>query len=165
MSRKKSFNLIDASLVLTILMSLLGFILARNSMAGVDKVVEGRPNVKISVLIVGLKSLDSNIFKVGDNTNLTIRNQPVEPALQIVDVKSMPRKVTFLAKDNITPIAIPDVANPYARDYLITLSQKAEMTKDGFVICGNKLKIGNQVDLEDFKYRVQGVVVDIKAIN
>lgn len=161
----KKFNLIDTSLALTIMLSILGFFLARNSMAGVDKVVEGRPNVKISILIVGLKSLDSSLFKVGDKTNLTIRNQPVEPALQIVEVKSMPRKVTFLAKDNSTPIAVNDVANPYARDYLITLSQKADMTKDGFVVSGNKLKIGNQVDLEDFKYRVQGVVVDIKAIN
>ncbi len=165
MSRLKKINLIDLIIILTVFLSAFGFYLARHSCAGVDKVITGRPNVRMDVLIVGLKTLDTNIFKVGEKTNLTIRNQPVEPALTIAQVKIWPRQVTFLAKDGKSPIAVDDVANAYAHDFLVSLDDLAEKTKDGYVISGNKLKIGNQVELESFKYRVQGVVVNISEIN
>ena len=35
--------------------------------------------------------------------------------------------------------------------------------QDGFVIGGQKIKVGNQIELESFKYRVQGVVADLNA--
>ena len=58
---------------------------------------------------------------------------------------------------------LPDPAVPHAHDFIITVQDEADATKDGFVIRGNKVKIGNLVELEGFKYRAQGVVVDIKA--
>jgi hypothetical protein len=41
------------------------------------------------------------------------------------------------------------------------VQDEADATDDGYVIRGNKIKLGNQIELEAFKYRVQGVVVDI----
>ncbi len=164
MSHFKKINVVDLVMLLTVFISAFGFFLARSSHAGVDKVITDRPKVAMDVLIVGLKTLDCDIFKVGDKANLTIRNQPIEPALTIDQVKTWPRLITFLGKDGKTPIAVPDIANAYAHDFLITLLDNAETTKDGYVICGNKLKIGNQVELESFKYRVQGVVVNIREV-
>ncbi len=45
---------------------------------------------------------------------------------------------------------------------MVTVEETADRTKDGYVVSGNKIKIGNQVELEGFKYRTQGVVVDIR---
>ncbi len=58
---------------------------------------------------------------------------------------------------------MPDPANEIAHDFYVTVSGDAEETKDGFVIRGNKIKIGNQVELEGHKYRIQGMVIDIQS--
>ncbi|MBK7836875.1 MAG: DUF4330 family protein [Candidatus Obscuribacter sp.] len=47
----------------------------------------------------------------------------------------------------------------------MTVQDESEQTDDGYVIRGNKIKVGNQIELESFKYRVQGVVVDISPAN
>ena len=62
-------------------------------------------------------------------------------------------------------MALPDPANSIAHDFYVTLTDEADQTKDGYVIRGNKIKIGNSVELEGFNYRIQGVVVDIKPIS
>jgi hypothetical protein len=72
--------------------------------------------------------------------------------------------VSFLSPDGKKAVAFADPANSIASDFLVTVVENsAEVTDDGFVIHGNKIKVGNQIELEAFKYRVQGVVADIKA--
>jgi hypothetical protein len=46
---------------------------------------------------------------------------------------------------------------------VVTVDDEAEVTNDGYVLRGNKVKVGNQVELESFKYRVAGTVLDIRA--
>lgn len=160
-----SFNPIDSGIVILAVLSLLGYFTARCGHAGVNQVIEGSHKVAIEVYISGLKTHDTAIFKVGDKSAITIRNQPVEPPLTIVEVKSNPKEASFLSLDGKKAIAFADPANAIAHDFYITLTDVAEQTKDGYVIRGNKIKIGNQVELEGFKYRTQGVVIDIKAIS
>ncbi len=162
-SSRLKFNPIDSGIVVLAILSLLGYFSARSGHAGVNKVIEGSHKVAIEVYISGLKTRDIGIFKVGDKSAITIRNQPVEPPLTIVEVKSNPKEVSFLSADHKKAIALADPANAIANDFYITLIDDAEQTKDGYVIRGNKIKIGNQVELEGFKYRTQGVVIDIKA--
>jgi hypothetical protein len=158
----KRLNALDFSLLVVILLSIAGFGLARAGYAGVDKVIQGKARIAIDVYLVGFKTIDSDIFKVGEKTSVTVRNQPIYPAMDIVAVKHWQKQVSFLAPDGKKAIAFADPAQPLAHDFLITVSDEAEVTADGYVVRGNKIKVGNLIDLESFKYRVQGVVVDIR---
>lgn len=160
--RFNRLNALDFSMLVVILLTAIGFGLARAGHAGVNKVVTGESKVAIDVYIVGLKTGDTNLFKVGEKSALTIRNQPVYPPFTITAVKHWPKQVTLLSADGKKAQAYADAAQPFAHDFLVTISDQAEVTKDGFVIHGNKIKVGNQVELESFKYRVQGVVLDIR---
>lgn len=163
MKLSKRLNPLDLSLLLLVLVSFLGIILAKAGYAGVDKAIEGSGKVNIDVYLAGFKTKDPELFKVGDKTALTIRNQPVEPPMTIKAVKHSPKQIAFLAADGKKAISFPDPSQPLAHDFVITVTDDAERTKDGFVVRGNKIKVGNQVELESFQYRVQGVVVGISA--
>lgn len=158
-----SYNPVDYGTLILIILCLLGFLTARSGHAGVNKIIEGRNKVAVEVYISGLKTRDVNLFKVGEKSAITIRNQP-GPPLTIIAVKCTPKEAAFLSLDGKKAIAFPDPANPIAHDFYVTLTDEADQTKDGYVIEGNKIKLGNQVELEGFKYRVQGVVVEIKPI-
>lgn len=161
---QRKLNFIDSAVVVIVLLAATGFGLAKAGHAGVDKVVQGTNQVAIDVCLTGVKTKDLDIFKVGDPCSITIRNQPVTPAMKILAVTHTPKQVSFLSPDGKKVLAFPDPANPIANDFIVTVGDEAERTADGFVIRGNKIKIGNQIDLEGFKYRIQGVVADIKPI-
>lgn len=160
----KRFNAFDLAILLIGLVCVLGFGLARAGHAGVDQVIQGMNKVAIEVYITGLKTKDTDMFKVGEKCSITIRNQPVQPPMTIAKVEHWQKQVSFLSPDGKKAVAFPDPANAIAHDFLVTVTDpEAERTADGFVIRGNKIKVGNQIELESFKYRVQGVVVDIRA--
>lgn len=159
----KKLNPLDLSVLAILFTALVGFGLAKAGYAGVDQVIEGTHKVDIDVYLIGVKTLDPDIFKVGEKSAITIRNRPVHPPMTIVKVNHWPHKASFLKPDASGVLAFPDPAVPHAHDYIVTVQDEADATKDGFVIRGNKVKIGNLVELEGFKYRVQGVVADIKA--
>lgn len=160
--RRLGLNSLDYTVLTIALISALAFGLARAGHAGVDKVIQGVARVNIEVFITGLKTKDLDIFKVGDKSAITIRNQPVHPPMTIAKVEHWPKQISFLSPDGKKAIALADPANPIAHDFLVTVTDEADQTADGYVIRGNKIKVGNQIELEAFKYRVQGVVVDIK---
>lgn len=157
-------NAFDFGLLAVLLMCITGFILARAGHAGVNKVIEGTGKIGIDVFLTGLKTKDVDLFKVGEKSAVTIRNQPVQPPMIIAKVEHNQKLVSFLSIDGKKALALPDPANPIAYDYLVTVVDEAEQTPDGYVVHGNKIKVGNQIELEGFKYRVQGVVVDIRAV-
>jgi hypothetical protein len=153
-------SFIDSAVLLVVLFCFIGNFTASRGHAGVNKVIEGTPRVNIEIYISGMKTRDLNLFQVGDKSSLTIRNQPVDPPLLITAVKSSPKEASFY--DGKKVIAAPDPANAIAHDFYVTVTCDAEETKDGYVIRGNKIKIGNQVELEGRKYRIQGMVVDLQ---
>ncbi len=163
MKKNSRFNPLDLALVLIIVAAGLGLLMARAGYAGVDKAIEGTAQVDIDIYLAGFKTKDPELFKCGEKTALTIRNQPVEPPMTIKAVKHCPKQVAFLSPDGKKALSFADPSQPLAHDFIITISDQAERTKDGFVIRGNKIKVGNQVELESFQYRVQGVVVGISA--
>lgn len=158
---RRRLNILDFACAVTFLLALVGFGLARAGHAGVNQVIKGTHKVNIEVFITGLKTKDTELFKVGDKSSITIRNQPVQPPFTIVKVEHSPKQIAFLSPDGKKALAFPDPANAIAHDFLVTVQDEADATDDGYVIRGNKIKLGNQIELEAFKYRVQGVVVDI----
>lgn len=159
--KSRHLNIFDYSLLVVVLLSGLGFGLAKAGHAGVNQEIKGNPTVNIEVFITGLKTKDLNLFKVGDTSSITIRNAPVKPPMKVVKVEHQQKQVAFLSADGKKAVAFPDPANAMAHDFLVTVQDVADETEDGYVIRGNKIKLGNQIELESFKYRVQGVVVDI----
>ncbi|MBI5172623.1 MAG: DUF4330 domain-containing protein [Candidatus Melainabacteria bacterium] len=163
MTKKRRLNLIDFSLLAGALTAVLGLGLARAGYAGVNQKIQGTPRVNIEVFITGLKTKDTTLFTPGQKASITIRNQPVHPPMTIVKCEHWQKQVAFLSPDGKKAVAFPDPANAIAHDFLVTVQDDSEQTEDGYVIRGNKIKVGNQIELEAFKYRVQGVVVDIYA--
>lgn len=156
------FNPLDFLLLLVLLISAGGFAMAQTGHAGVDKVIESKGKVSITVYFAGLKTRDPNLFKVGEQTALTIRNQPVEGTLTIENVKECKKQISFLTQDG-TVKSFDDPSQPLAHDYEITISSADTLgTADGYVVKGQKIKIGNPIELEAKTYRVQGTVVDIR---
>lgn len=155
-------NLVDFCLITLVCAAGLGFFLAREGHAGVNKVITGTPRIAIDVYITGLKTKDLDLFKVGEPSSITIRNQPVKPPMTITKVERTPKQVAFLSPDGKKAVSFADPANPIAHDFTVTVVDDSEKTEDGYVVRGNKIKVGNQIELEHFKYRVQGVVVDIR---
>ncbi|MBY0551790.1 MAG: DUF4330 domain-containing protein [Candidatus Obscuribacterales bacterium] len=160
---KRRINLLDSALLVILLVSTAGYCLAQKGFAGVDKVITGKTKVNMQVFLSGFKTVNADIFKEGDPTFLTIRNNPVEGAMTITAVKHWPKQVSFLSPDGKKAVAFPDPTQPLAHDYVVTITEEAEGTKDGYVIKGNKIKVGNTVELESMTYRVQGVVVGLTA--
>lgn len=160
----RKLNAIDFGALVIVLLAALGFGLAKAGHAGVDKVVKGTNKVAIDVFITGLKTKDLEIFKIGEPASITIRNVPVQPPMKISAVQRWPKQISFLSPDGKKAVAFPDPSNLIANDFLVTVNDEAERTDDGFVIHGQKIKLGNQIELEGFKYRVQGVVADIRAV-
>lgn len=155
------FNAVDVGCVALAFFCGLGFILAKEGHAGVNQQIHGSQKIDIDVFFSGVKTKDTDLFKVGDPAALTIRNVPVMPPMTITSVKRTPKMAAFLSADGKKAVAFPDPASPLASDYEVTVTTTAEVTNDGYVVRGNKLKVGNQVELESFKYREQGVVCDI----
>ena len=92
-------SLIDMTIMATALASIAGFGLAKAGMAGVDQTIQGSGKVNIDVYLTGLKTRDLNLFKVGDTSSITIRNQPVQPPMTIVKVDHWQKQVSFLSPD------------------------------------------------------------------
>lgn len=158
------FNPLDFAFVVVILLSAAGLFMAKAHCAGVDQAITGKARISIVIYFSGLKSKDpDNLFKKGERAFLTIRNQPVEPAMEITNVYHYPKKASFLLPDGKSVKAFDDPATPLAHDFEITISDEAERTRDGYVVRGQKIKIGNTVELESFSYRVQGVVVAVNG--
>ncbi len=158
---KRRINLLDFSLLVILLVSGAGYCLAQKGYAGVDKVITGKAKINMQVFLSGFKTTNPDIFKVGEPIFLTIRNSPVDSPMTIVDVKHTPKQVSFLAPDGKKALSFTDPSQPLAHDYVITIRDQAERTLDGYVLKGNKIKIGSTVELESFSYRVQGVLVGL----
>ena len=154
-------NVVDLACIALIGFSVLGFVLAKEGHAGVNQQIRGKQKIDITVYFSGVKTRDLDLFKVNDPSALTIRNVPVTPPMVITAVKRTPKMASFLSADGKKAIALPDPSSPLASDYEVTVTAPSEVTDDGYVVRGNKLKVGNLVELEGFKYREQGVVCDI----
>jgi hypothetical protein len=155
-------NVLDYAVIVVVALCLIVFVLARAGHAGVDKVIRGTQKIDIDIYFTGVKTRDLDLFKVGEPAALTIRNQPVYPPMTVVSVQHQPKQIAFLSPDGRKAVAFADPSSPIASDFEVVVSDTAEVTNDGYVVRGNKLKVGNQVELEGFKYRIQGVVVDLR---
>lgn len=166
MATKNKISVFDILLIITVLFSTTGLLFARAEKTGLNKVIEGKENIAIEILIpdVNSGSLDNKneIFKVGEKAAITIRNRPYTK-LDIIQSESKPK--LLIVPDFHGSFKTPlDPTRTNTKDYTVTLTDTALKTADGYVIGGNKIKIGNQIELEGFNYRLTGKVINLYPI-
>lgn len=159
MQKTKKRNLFDILILLSILFSFSGYSLAQNNKTPLNKIIKGKEDIGITVYIPEVNHPETNLLKPGESTGITIRNRPYEK-LKILDVR-MNDKLLVLPDNSGSPRIIKDPLRKHIKDYFVTLSDHALITDDGYSIGGNKIKIGNEIELEGFNYRLKGKVIDV----
>lgn len=160
---KSKINLLDLLLILTVVLSITGYTLAQAQKLPVNKLIQNKEKIAIEIFVPDIFTNNNDeIFKVKEKTALTIRNRPYTK-LTILKIESKPKLITLT--NNIgTYKTIVDPTKVNFKDYYITLTDTALKTSDAYVIGGNKIKIGNQVELEGFNYRVSGKVINVYSL-
>ena len=159
---KNKINLLDLLLLVTIAFSISGYIFARAEKTGLNKIIEGKENIAIQLLIPDVFLENNVFFKTGEKSAITIRNRPYTQ-LSIINVESKV-KIVVIPDGMGSYKTITDPTRLNTKDYIVTLTDVGLKTKDGYVIGGNKIKVGNQIELEGFNYRLNGKVINVYPI-
>lgn len=158
-------NLLDIIVAAFVLLSLVGVVLVKTGKykTSANAVVK-TADVEFDALLKGekLTAKDSPIKK-GEKSFITLRNIPYAE-LDITNVVIMHKKTIIPNMDKgPKALIIDDLSEPFAFDFVVTLKDKAEITKDGAVIGGNKIKMGLPVTLEGYNYKFAGTVTDVRV--
>ena len=167
MSINRKVNVIDLIFLVSIIFGISGFLLVRAEKTSLNKIIKGKEKIAIEVFLpdVFLESQNTrnSIFTIGEKTAITIRNRPYTN-LPVIKKEIKP-KLAIIEDKLGTYKTIIDPTKVNISDFFITLSDIALRTDDGYVIGGNKIKIGNQIELEGFNYRLPGKVINIYPLN
>jgi len=157
------FNVIDTLTTGVIMAGVLGFFLVQSGYHETSgQIVEGETDIRVVVQISNLKTLDPDLFVEGQETSITIRNQP-RGKVKIERAEHKPVQTSVQDKNgNLHGGA--DYSEPNGHDFFVWLRDHAKITKDGYVANGVKVKIGLPIELEGFKYRAYGRIIDVEAI-
>ena len=158
-------NVIDCIIVLVVIVMIFSALAVKKGLYRPNVNSQGIKTVEFEVTTRAYDiTSQKDILTKGDKTFITIRNVPYTE-LEIVDVKKDSMREMFFNYDRPeVPYLIKNVAYPNRYQYVVTLKDNAQITDDGAVIGGNKIKIGLPIDLEGFNYRISGTVSDVRVI-
>jgi Domain of unknown function (DUF4330) len=127
------------------------------------QVIKGETDIHYQIVIRNLKTLRPDILQAGKTLSITIRNQP-RGDVKIVDVKHNVKRTLLQTPGKGAGFSvIDDPVDNYGHDFLVTLRDHAQITEDGYVTEGIKVKIGLPIEIEGFDYRVNGSIVNVEA--
>lgn len=154
-------NLLDIGAILIVLFILAGIFLfpgPSGSLASADA------NVEVDVLVLGLKSQDpKNLIKAGETASFIIRNQPAGE-VKIKDVQFLPRTALAPQADgSVKALPDPRPEEKFSVNMIVTLEGKGQMTANGPVFGGAKIKIGTPVELDGVLYNFKPSVISIRV--
>ncbi|MEB3246207.1 MAG: DUF4330 domain-containing protein [Vampirovibrionales bacterium] len=159
-----TFNMLDAlTVVLLALVALILLLVQSGWHKTASKQVLGEAAVTYTIDMVAFRMQSpETTLKAGDTAHLYIRNQP-RGDIKISHVERRQRMV-------VAPVAagskagyqlVPDPNLPNGYDVTLTLADKAQMTQEGVVANGVRIKTGMPVEIETPKVRASGVITDI----
>ncbi len=160
---------LELILIVGIVIALLvGYITFKNFRQTAGKQIETTAPIVFDVYLRGI-TLTSGQTPIhsGEKTFISIRNVPYSD-LDILNVKTERRKVVLPMLNNTknatkNVLVVDDVSQSNVYDIVVTLTDKAKITKDGAVVGGNKVKMGLPITLEGADYKFNGTVADIKV--
>ncbi|WP_028083124.1 DUF4330 domain-containing protein [Dolichospermum circinale] len=159
-------NLLDLGAALVILLVVVGIFIFPGTSGSVAQVGAKTVPIEVDLVVRGLNVRDpEQLFKqgftTGGKTNVIIRNQPYGQ-IGIKSIKELDRMLTIPQPDGSVK-ELPDPRkNNFSTDFILTLQDKATVTKDGPVLGNNKVKIGMTFELEGFNYNFNASVIDIR---
>ena len=160
----KNLQLSDYIIIglIVLLVGLGGFLgLKHKKVSGLPETVDKK--VFFQVMIRGASITDNILpFQNGDEAFITIRNVPYTK-LKISSFSFERRRKAISANNENGVLIIEDPAMPFLYDFIINFEDNAKWTSDGYVVGGNKLKIGVPITIEGAKYRLNGTVTNIKS--
>ncbi len=166
LNRVKPFDLIV--IVGTLIALLVGFLTYKHFRQTAGKQIETTSPIVFDVYLRGITLTGGqNPIQVGEKTFISIRNVPYSD-LDVLNVKTERRKMVLPMINNMKSAAknvlvVDDVSQSHVYDIVVTLTDKAKITKDGAVVGGNKVKMGLPITLEGVDYKFNGTVADIKV--
>lgn len=166
LNRVKPFDLIV--IVGTLIALLVGFLTYKHFRQTAGKQIETTSPIVFDVYLRGITLTGGqNPIQVGEKTFISIRNVPYSD-LDVLNVKTERRKMVLPMINNMKSTAknvlvVDDVSQSHVYDIVVTLTDKAKITKDGAVVGGNKVKMGLPITLEGVDYKFNGTVADIKV--
>lgn len=165
-SRGKLFgmvNLLDALIVTGVVAGLVGVVAVKSGYSAIDKVVTKQGPAEIDLMIKA-NIEDLTMFKAGDKTFVTIRNQPYDK-VAITAVKAKRSQIAVPTNDGKDFRITTDPTAPFSSEVILTLRSDGMLTDDGIIWGGQKLKVGVPVDVEGLKYRLRGSVLDVRMVD
>lgn len=160
------FSILDLGAALVILLVIVGIFFFPGTSGSLAQVGVPTKPVEVDVVVRGLSIRQpQNLmkeFQTKKKTNVIIRNQPYGQ-VDVKAVRELPRTIIVPQPDG-TAKAVPDPRQDnFSTDMLITLTGKAQITKNGPVLGNSKLKVGTPVELEGFDYNFNASVIDVRV--
>lgn len=151
-------------IVAALVLAVLGVVLVKfgwHRTAGNQVVADNVP-VTLVVLLDRVVSLNAeSLLRSGQKVQLSVRNRP-RGEVTVKAVNVIPRKA-LLPKALEPHEWIPDENHPYESDMVVSFSDTATQSKDGYVTKGIKLKTGMNVTIETFNAYLDGVIMAVEG--
>lgn len=156
-------NILDAGILLLLIAALLGVLAVQAGWHRTSSaMVTGETDILITVSTLNTRTMQPAMLQPGGVTHVTVRNVP-RGELRIQSVTSRPHHTTVVLRPGEVA-AVPDVALSNSYDYQLTLQDHAEVTHEGYVANGIKMKIGLPIELEGLTYRIPAVITDVQPV-
>lgn len=157
----KKLSWFDFVILFVIIFALgLGVLTYKNFRQTAGKQIISTEQIVFQVFLrsVTLTTDGDNPIKAGEKTFITIRNVPYSD-VDVLESKMEGKKIVVSSPES--PMIIDDYSQIGVYDIVVTLTDRAQITKDGAVVGGNKIKIGLPITLEGQSYKLNGVVSNI----
>lgn len=159
-------SLLDLGAALIILAVFVGIFVFPGTSGSVAQVGEVKP-IEVEMIVRGLSVLDPDALvqelAETQKTKIIIRNQPRDN-VEIKSVEPLVRQVIVPQPDGSVK-ALPDPRQPdesFSLDLRLTFTDKAQITDDGAVLDGQKVKIGTPIEVEGQTYNFKGSVMGVR---
>ncbi len=160
-------SLLDLGAALVILLVIVGIFFFPGATGSIAQVSQDNQAIEFDAIVRGLSVRDPDAliaeFEEAGQTNIVIRNQPAG-SVEIKAITRLDRQIVVPQPDG-SVAALPDPRSydeVLSTDMILTLGGEAQMTPDGAVLSGNKIKIGTPLELEGQDYRFNASAIAVR---
>ncbi|NJL83186.1 MAG: DUF4330 domain-containing protein [Chloroflexaceae bacterium] len=162
-------SILDLGAACVILLVLAGIFLFPGTTGSIAQNVVGtdKQSIEVEILVRGLSVRDPEALlqelQENNTVSIIIRNQPAGN-IKIGSVTQLPQTVTVPQPDG-TVKALPDPRPEavYSTDMLMIANGDGQITENGAVLGGQKVKIGSVIELDGADYNFRGSVIDVRS--
>lgn len=159
-------KVLDILIILAVIATLsVGFLTYKHFRQTASKQIESTSKIAFQVYLRGVTITGTeNPIKVNEKTFISIRNVPYTE-LKVINTDIKTKKTVVPMPSGPQPFAvIDDFSQMYMYDIIVTVEDTAQITKDGAVVGGNKIKIGLPITLEGKDYKFNGSVSNVQIL-